>query len=191
MKTKSFMGVATLHGRRGGSMARGRKAGRKRAAVKKKGAFENVKDQIGRCGIYCGSCAIGNGTLRELARRLERVYRSYGVNHWGPKDYDIENFLSGLTSIQGIPLCQGCLKGGGKEDCELKWCVRARKLNHCTECSLFAKCEHAELLEHMHTGSRAAGMLVMKKGEDRHNVLRKWIKEMEVRRFFQLFDVGE
>jgi hypothetical protein len=163
----------------------------KKRVLKKKNAFENVKNQIGRCGIYCGSCAIGNGTLRELARSLEHVYRSYGVHHWGPKDYDTENFLSGLKSIRGVPFCQGCLKGGGKEDCELRACVRARKLNHCTECILFKKCQHAELLEHMHTGSRAAGMLVMRKGEDRHKVLRKWIKEMEVGRFLTLFEVEE
>jgi hypothetical protein len=27
-------------------------------------AYENVMDQIGYCGICCGSCAVGNGALR-------------------------------------------------------------------------------------------------------------------------------
>jgi hypothetical protein len=31
----------------------------------------------------------------------------------------------------------------------------------------------------------------MRKGEDRHKVLRKWIKEMEVGRFLTLFEVEE
>ncbi len=34
-------------------------------------AFDRVKAQIGACGIWCGSCAVGNGSLRELSRRFE------------------------------------------------------------------------------------------------------------------------
>ena len=33
--------------------------------------LENVKDQIGYCGIWCGSCIVGNGALRELTRKYE------------------------------------------------------------------------------------------------------------------------
>jgi hypothetical protein len=43
-----------------------------------KKAFENVKSQIGFCGIWCGSCVVGNGTLRELTRKFEEMTRAYG-----------------------------------------------------------------------------------------------------------------
>jgi hypothetical protein len=31
--------------------------------------FENVKSQIGFCGIWCGSCLGGNGAVLELTRK--------------------------------------------------------------------------------------------------------------------------
>ena len=46
-------------------------------------AFENVKDQIGRCGIWCGSCIVGNGTLITLTKRFEHLIKGYGVDKWG------------------------------------------------------------------------------------------------------------
>jgi hypothetical protein len=42
-------------------------------------AFLNVKHQIGFCGIWCGSCVVGNGALRELAGGLEQVTTVYGL----------------------------------------------------------------------------------------------------------------
>jgi hypothetical protein len=51
-------------------------------------AFENVKNQIGRCGIWCGSCAVGNGTLRDLAKRSEHLIGGYGMHACIDTDYD-------------------------------------------------------------------------------------------------------
>lgn len=67
--------------------------------------FDNVEDQIGYCGIWCGSCVAGNGVLQELTERYDRII----------KDYDLEQW----ASIQNMPLCPGCLKGGGRDDCEI------------------------------------------------------------------------
>ncbi len=78
--------------------------------------FENVKNQIGRCGIWCGSCVVGNGTLKQLAKRCEHIIGGYGVDEWGTKDFDGKEFMKGLTSIQNLPVCVGCLKGGGNDD---------------------------------------------------------------------------
>ena len=39
--------------------------------------FGNVKNQIGRCGIWCGSCVVGNGTLKEMAKRCEHTIGGY------------------------------------------------------------------------------------------------------------------
>jgi hypothetical protein len=40
------------------------------------------------------------------------------------------------------------------------------------------KCEHRALKEYMHTGSLAARMFVMKKGDDRRVNLRRWKEEV-------------
>lgn len=47
-------------------------------------AFDRVKAQIGACGIWCGSCSVGNGSLRELSRRFEEVLEGHGVGEWAP-----------------------------------------------------------------------------------------------------------
>ena len=94
-------------------------------------AFECVKDQIGFCGIWCGSCVVGNGTLRELTVRYEEVTKAYGLKNWAPGDFDYDEFSKGLSSISDIPVCQGCLKGGGRDDCEIRACALGRNLEDC------------------------------------------------------------
>jgi len=69
-------------------------------------AFENVKNQIGYCGLWCGSCVVGNGTLKELTKRYEHIIGGYGVNEWAAKDFDGKEFMKGLASIQALPICQ-------------------------------------------------------------------------------------
>ena len=71
-------------------------------------AYENVKDQIGFCGIWCGSCVVGNGTLRKLTKKYKETVTAYGLPEWAPKDFDHAEFSQGLTSIQGNAE-QGCI----------------------------------------------------------------------------------
>ena len=75
-------------------------------------SFENVKEQVGYCGIWCGSCVVGNGSLRELTKKYGELLGQYGVLEWGAKDCDAPAFLKGLESIKGIPVCPGCVRGG-------------------------------------------------------------------------------
>jgi len=46
-------------------------------------AFENVKNQIGYCAIWCGSCIVGNGTLKELSKKYAFILEGYGIDKWG------------------------------------------------------------------------------------------------------------
>lgn len=96
--------------------------------------FENVRNQIGFCGIWCGSCAVGNGALKELTKKYEEIIKVYGLEELAPKDFDFKEFMKGLTLIQTISLCQGCLKGGGNLDCEIRKCALNRKIAECYEC---------------------------------------------------------
>jgi len=141
-------------------------------------AFENVKDQIGSCGIWCGSCIVGNGALMELTERYQKLIAGYGLKNWGPEDFDFEEFSKGLASIGGIRACSGCLKGGGRDECEIRSCALERNLNDCTACDGRPACKHGEILEHMRSGARAAGLFVRDTGSDRSGLLARWAVEL-------------
>ena len=144
-------------------------------------AYENVKDQIGFCGIWCGSCVVGNGTLRELTRKYDETIQAYGLREWAPKDLDFEAFSQGLSSIQGIPMCSGCIQGGGRDDCEMRACASHKGCDDCTQCIEFGACEHLEILDKMRTGALAAGLFVKSGEGDRQEFVRKWTRELERR----------
>ncbi len=141
--------------------------------------FENVKDQIGFCGIWCGSCVVGNGALRELTKRYEQVIQAYGLQEWGPKDFDFKEFKKALSSIQSMPLCQGCLKGDGKPNCEIRRCASKKKINDCTECDQPETCKHAEILEKMRAGALRANLLVKTENVDRRKLIKRWTAELQ------------
>jgi hypothetical protein len=143
-------------------------------------AFQNVKDQIGYCGIWCGSCVVGNGTLRELTKRYKELINTYDLKDWAPKDFDFDQFYKGLESIQSMPLCAGCLKGGGRDDCEIRTCATEKGLEDCTLCQQFGRCE-IKLLEHMRSGARKAGLSVKNQNDDRTEAVERWMSELKVK----------
>ena len=144
-------------------------------------AFDNVKDQIGCCGIWCGSCVIGNGVLRELSQRYERLIADYGLEEWDPRDVDYEEFLHGLRSMQEVPLCPGCRRGGGRTDCELRACAQSRSLEYCGDCRESSDCPHTELLQHMRSGALQAGLLVESGAIHRDELPQRWMAEVRRR----------
>jgi len=125
-----------------------------------KAAYGRVKDQVGYCGIWCGSCVVGNGTLRRLSAGYKEVIRNYGLESWAPKTFDFKEFLKGLETIKKTPLCAGCRKGGGWESCPMRGCVIKKKITDCAECDDQAACPHSASLEKMRTGSFRAGLFV-------------------------------
>lgn len=137
-------------------------------------AFENVKDQIGYCGIWCGSCVVGNGVLGRLTKEYERLIKDYGLAEWAPQDFDFTEFMKGLTSIETMPLCPGCLKGGGRDNCEMKACVAKKNINDCSECQEPEICKHKKILEHMRIGALKAGLFVKTGKVDRKKLLTRW-----------------
>jgi len=141
-------------------------------------AYETVRDQVGGCGIWCGSCAVGNGSLRELTSRYRGLLDSHGVGHWAPEEMDYEAFARGLGTIYDIAACPGCRQGGGRDDCPLRACSVGRAVADCTECEAFGACDHDELLQHMRSGARKAGLFVRDPGEERSCLLSTWIEEL-------------
>jgi len=122
-------------------------------------AFDNVKSQIGVCGIWCGSCAVGNGALCEVTRRYVEVLEGHGIEHWAPSELDYDAFSNGLSIVAKIASCQGCRRGGGRAECEMKACASERNLRECNVCGEL-ECLHAEVLERMRKGACEAGLFV-------------------------------
>ncbi|MFC1851807.1 DUF3795 domain-containing protein [candidate division CSSED10-310 bacterium] len=147
--------------------------------TKKAKAFENVHMQIGACGIWCGSCVVGNGTLRELTKNYRTIIETYGLVEWGPKDINFEEFLKGLNSIQEMPLCPGCHKGGGRDDCEMKTCTSQRHINDCSYCSDIKQCENIDILQHMRSGALKAGLFVKAEDADDRALIEKWTASLK------------
>jgi hypothetical protein len=143
-------------------------------------AFQNVKNQIGYCGIWCGSCVVGNGTLRELTKRYKELINAYDLKDWAPKDFNFGEFYKRLESIQNMSLCPGCVKGGGRDDCEIRICAMEKDLEDCTSCRQFGQCK-IELLEHMRCGARKAGLSVKTQDDDRGKAVEGWTSELKAK----------
>ncbi len=141
-------------------------------------AFDNVRDQIGYCGIWCGSCVVGNGVLRKLTKEYEKLIKDYDLAEWAPKDFDFNEFMKGFASIKTMPLCPGCLKGGGRDNCEMKACATRKNIMDCSECHEPEACKHKKILEHMQTGALRAGLFVKTKNVNRKKLLAKWCEEL-------------
>jgi hypothetical protein len=143
--------------------------------------FENVKNQIGYCGLWCGSCIVGNGTLRELTKKYEHLIRGYGVNEWGCKDFDSKEFMKGLESIQALPVCLGCLKGGGNDECKIRPCASKRQISDCSECDQSNICKNLETLQKVRTGARAVSMLIKTNNGNNSQLVKKWTTQIRNR----------
>jgi hypothetical protein len=146
-----------------------------------KGAFDNVKGQIGYCGLWCGSCLVGNGTLRELTMSYRKLIKGHGVEEWGLKGHgmDGEGFINALIAIENLSICQGCLKGGGNEACGMRPCAREKRVSDCIECREKAACQNLGALERVRTGAAKAGMLM--KNERGSPDIEEWVVELAKR----------
>lgn len=121
-------------------------------------SFDNVKGQVGHCGLWCGSCIVGNGLLAEMTSQYERVACGHGVHKWVLKEKG-EAFVEALGTIKAVPTCPGCLKGGGDDTCQMRECTKQRGLVHCDECDMAKECPHAKSIEYMREAGTAAGMM--------------------------------
>lgn len=141
-------------------------------------AFENVKNQIGFCGIWCGSCTGGNGATQELARRFETISKSakHQLEKWAPKEFNFEEFMKGLACIEAMPLCPGCKKGGGPSTCKIRLCAIAKSLVDCSQCNQLVTCENFEQLEKNHP--RIKEDLGEIKNKNQSRLIEKWMGEL-------------
>ncbi len=142
-------------------------------------AFENVKNQIGFCGIWCGSCPAGNGVTVELARRFEEMAKKQKLEKWVPKNFDFQEFMKGLASIQAMPLCPGCQKGGGNQTCKIRTCAQNKKVARCSQCNQLKECRNFESLEKSHPKIRED--LTKIAGMEQKELVEKWLGELKTK----------
>jgi hypothetical protein len=143
-------------------------------------AFADVREQVGYCGLWCGSCIVGNGTMSELTERYRALISGYGVDEWGATAFDGKEFMKGLASIKGIPVCRGCLKGGGNATCAIRACATGRGVADCLECGDWASCDNSEAIRKVREGALKVGM-IMKDGKWEGNQIDNWTRELRGR----------
>jgi hypothetical protein len=144
-------------------------------------AFENAKPQIGACGIWCGSCVIGNGTLRQLSAKYSELLEDYGLEEWGPKDFNFGELRKGLRSLQEVAVCPGCRQGGGRVACEIRTCAAKQDVAFCGTCGTSQSCPHRELLDHMQAGALRAGLVVDPSPATASELVEAWTAELKAR----------
>lgn len=108
-------------------------------------AFERVRLQVGPCGITCGTCPLGNGTVAETASKALEYVNGYGIKEWAPlvpggKELDWAGFEKTVNWLTAYGVCLGCEQGGGPPDCAIRACSREKGYELCSQCGEIDGC---------------------------------------------------
>jgi hypothetical protein len=143
--------------------------------------FENVKNQIGYCGIWCGSCMGGNGAVQELTRKYEEIVKKSkdALERYASKEFDFDGFMKGLTCVQAMQMCPGCKKGGGNPACAIRSCASKRNIENCSQCNELMECKNFEELQKYYPRTRDD--LLKIKNADQKEVIEKWMNELKAK----------
>ncbi len=139
-------------------------------------SFRNVKNQIGYCGIWCGSCPGGNGVSMEFTKKYEDFVKKSQLEKWAPKTFDFSEFMKGLAAIQTMPSCTGCLNGGGNPTCKIRTCASKKKIVNCSQCDQLLACRNFEALEKTHPNIKD-DLRKMRNVKDQE-LIKKWTNEL-------------
>ncbi|MDD1772308.1 MAG: DUF3795 domain-containing protein [Methanomassiliicoccales archaeon] len=104
-----------------------------------------VKDMVGPCGIKCGDCPMGNGTMRGTAIDLRKYLKTYDVPSWasalpGGVDIDFKRLEESLLWVERSMKCPGCINGGGSPECPIRICSKEKGHSSCSQCSDLKPC---------------------------------------------------
>lgn len=110
-----------------------------------------VKDMVAPCGIRCGECTLGTGTVAETAMNLTRYLKMYDVASWakelpGGADVDFKGFDHDLAWVQKWLRCPGCLNGGGSSTCPIRLCSKEKGFSSCGKCGELEQCSKFDWL---------------------------------------------
>jgi hypothetical protein len=144
-------------------------------------AFENVKNQVGFCGIWCGSCPGGNGVVLELTRKYEQVIKrnQAALEKWAPKEFSFKGLMKELAHIQAMPQCPGCRQGGGNPTCKVRICALNKGLTYCGQCEQLLTCENYAELEKSNPKIKEGLLEIKNKGQK--VLAAKWMDEFKTK----------
>lgn len=140
-----------------------------------KEAFDLVRDQMGPCGIACGACTLGNGTVAETAQKLQEHMQVFMIPTWAPTvtgggEIDFKHLERALKWLWINIKCPGCERGGGPPDCAIKACSGERGYELCSECTELERCEKFDqATEHLR------GKLIESKGKSKKEIIEEAI----------------
>ncbi len=111
-------------------------------------------EKTGYCGLYCGDCSFGKGTIPDLARDLRKQLREFRFDQVAqtipfkefrdyPQCYEV---LGALVKLR----CGGCRTGSRSKFCNVAECARRKGYEGCWECGEFGTCEKLGFLEAVH-----------------------------------------
>jgi hypothetical protein len=143
--------------------------------------FENVRNQIGFCGIWCGSCLGGNDALQELTRKYEQIIKrgQSAIEKHASKEFNFNQFMKGLACIKAMQLCPGCKNGGGNPTCEIRICALKKNVTNCSQCNALTDCKNFESLEE--TNPKIKEDLKKIKNVDHKKLIEKWTSELKTK----------
>jgi hypothetical protein len=138
--------------------------------------FQQVKEQMGPCGIVCGACELGNGTVASKATDLKNSIELYGVKEWAPmvpggSEIDFDQLSKNLEWVSTYSRCLGCEKGGGPPDCTIRKCANERGYDVCSKCSDLKECDRFEWLGDY--GSTQKQKLAESKGKSKKEIIQE------------------
>jgi len=133
-----------------------------------------VKSQMGPCGIACGGCELGNGTVAAKALDLKNSIEMYGIREWAPmvpggSEIDFDQLFKNLEWVNTYSRCLGCEEGGGPPDCTIRKCANDKGYDLCSKCSELEECKKFEWLGDYSTTLKQK--LIESKGKSKREII--------------------
>lgn len=105
----------------------------------------DVKNQVGPCGITCGTCFLGSGSMANSAKTTSEYINMSGIKEWAhmvPEGSELnwnatEKTLNWMTNYA---FCAGCEKGGGPPNCAIRLCATEKGYELCNQCEELDDC---------------------------------------------------
>ena len=141
----------------------------------------STENQAGPCGILCGSCPMGGGTIAEAAGRTRQNLADSEIPNWAPfvpggEAIDWAAVDLGLAWMETHGRCAGCENGGGPPDCTIRVCAREKGYDLCSSCEELEGCTRFEWLRDQ--GQMIKDRLNENRGLSKEEYLKKMTAKM-------------
>ncbi len=128
---------------------------------------ENHLAKTAYCGLYCGDCSFGLGTIPNMARDLRKALRDARFDRIAEvipfpefKKYDdCYEVLGAMVKLR----CKGCRGGFRSSFCDIAKCAQKNGYEGCWKCGDFAVCGKLESLETVHGDAHLKNLRAIKK----------------------------